>query len=74
MNSFFDINAPANPPSCANPNPTQINDPLPNVEACTCVNGFLLEGTQCIPAADCGCTFNGFYFAVSVSDRNLNCS
>ncbi|PIK56521.1 putative IgGFc-binding protein [Apostichopus japonicus] len=74
MNSFFDINAPANPPSCANPNPTQINDPLPNVEACTCVNGFLLEGTQCIPAADCGCTFNGFYFARNQVYSSNDCS
>lgn len=72
--SFFDANAPANPPTCAQPNPPPSPFPLPDVESCACDVGFLLEGTDCIPQASCGCMFNGVYFRRNEMYFSEDCS
>ncbi|XP_066575341.1 IgGFc-binding protein [Amia ocellicauda] len=35
---------------------------LPCKEGCKCDNGFLLSGDQCVPMAECGCSYGGHYY------------
>uniref|UniRef100_A0A3P9JKT8 VWFD domain-containing protein n=1 Tax=Oryzias latipes TaxID=8090 RepID=A0A3P9JKT8_ORYLA len=49
------------PPTCVNPNSTQ-NCPLPVQESCVCDTGYVLSAGECVPYAECGCRFEGFYY------------
>lgn len=40
--------------------------------ACVCPNGFLLNGTSCIPHQDCGCFYDGHVIPVSMFDISPN--
>ncbi|XP_051771674.1 alpha-tectorin-like [Ctenopharyngodon idella] len=40
-----------------------MNCPLPNQESCICDPGYILSAGECVPEANCGCTFEGFYYA-----------
>lgn len=31
------------------------------MQTCTCDEGYVLSGSQCVPAAQCGCTYEGRY-------------
>uniref|UniRef100_A0A3B3BR76 VWFD domain-containing protein n=1 Tax=Oryzias melastigma TaxID=30732 RepID=A0A3B3BR76_ORYME len=49
------------PSTCVNPNSTQ-NCPLPVQESCVCDPGYVLSAGECVPHAECGCSFEGFYY------------
>ncbi|XP_069804822.1 IgGFc-binding protein-like [Dendropsophus ebraccatus] len=36
-------------------------------EGCACNDGYILSGGQCVPIAECGCDYNGVYYAVGES-------
>lgn len=40
-----------------------MNCPLPSQESCICDPGYILSAGECVPEANCGCTFEGFYYA-----------
>nr|XP_055042506.1 alpha-tectorin-like [Misgurnus anguillicaudatus] len=48
--------------TCSNPY-APIKCPLPNQESCICDDGYILSAGKCVPETDCGCTFEGFYYA-----------
>uniref|UniRef100_A0A673IJP5 VWFD domain-containing protein n=1 Tax=Sinocyclocheilus rhinocerous TaxID=307959 RepID=A0A673IJP5_9TELE len=50
------------PATCSNPS-APINCPLPNQESCICDDGYILSTGQCVPEANCGCVFEGFYYS-----------
>uniref|UniRef100_A0A8C7X902 Alpha-tectorin n=1 Tax=Oryzias sinensis TaxID=183150 RepID=A0A8C7X902_9TELE len=60
-NSHFESQATGCPPTCVNPNSTQ-NCPLPVQESCVCDTGYVLSAGECVPYAQCGCSFEGFYY------------
>lgn len=50
------------PATCSNSSaPT--NCPLPSQESCICDPGYILSAGECVPEANCGCVFEGFYYA-----------
>ncbi|KAM9309078.1 IgGFc-binding protein [Pholidichthys leucotaenia] len=59
-NSHYEICGNACPATCSDPNAPS-NCKRPCVETCTCDKGFLLSGDKCVPAAKCGCTYEGRY-------------
>uniref|UniRef100_A0A665WKG4 Si:ch211-39f2.3 n=1 Tax=Echeneis naucrates TaxID=173247 RepID=A0A665WKG4_ECHNA len=38
-------------------------------EGCFCDEGFLRSGTTCVPVESCGCTYEGFYYNVILTDK-----
>nr|XP_055041674.1 alpha-tectorin-like [Misgurnus anguillicaudatus] len=58
-NGFYGTSCPA---TCSNPD-APMNCPLPNQDSCNCDYGYILSGGTCVPEANCGCTFEGFYYA-----------
>uniref|UniRef100_A0A3P9IAW1 VWFD domain-containing protein n=1 Tax=Oryzias latipes TaxID=8090 RepID=A0A3P9IAW1_ORYLA len=59
---FYSLNTSTGcPPTCVNPNSTQ-NCPLPVQESCVCDTGYVLSAGECVPYAECGCRFEGFYY------------
>uniref|UniRef100_A0A3B3IP88 Uncharacterized protein n=1 Tax=Oryzias latipes TaxID=8090 RepID=A0A3B3IP88_ORYLA len=60
-NSHFESQATGCPSTCVNPNSTQ-NCPLPVQESCVCDTGYVLSAGQCVPYAQCGCSFEGRYY------------
>uniref|UniRef100_A0A3B3CR74 Uncharacterized protein n=1 Tax=Oryzias melastigma TaxID=30732 RepID=A0A3B3CR74_ORYME len=60
-NSHFESQASGCPSTCVNPNSTQ-NCPLPVQESCVCDTGYVLSAGECVPHAECGCSFEGFYY------------
>uniref|UniRef100_A0A3B3TRJ8 Fc gamma binding protein n=1 Tax=Poecilia latipinna TaxID=48699 RepID=A0A3B3TRJ8_9TELE len=59
-NSHYEICGNACPATCSDPTaPSKCKRPC--VETCTCDNGFVLSGDKCVPAAKCGCTYEGHY-------------
>uniref|UniRef100_A0A673C3R4 VWFD domain-containing protein n=1 Tax=Sphaeramia orbicularis TaxID=375764 RepID=A0A673C3R4_9TELE len=60
-NSHFESQGTGCPATCVNPNSTQ-NCPLPAQESCICNSGYILSGGNCVPHAQCGCSFEGNYY------------
>ncbi|XP_058503787.1 IgGFc-binding protein-like [Solea solea] len=59
-NSHYELCGNACPVTCSDPNaPSKCKRPC--VETCTCNAGFVLSGGQCVPADQCGCTYEGRY-------------
>ncbi|KAM3596113.1 uncharacterized protein V6R79_008319 [Siganus canaliculatus] len=66
QNSHYDSCGSACPATCANPNAlTTCN--ISCVETCVCDDGFILSGNKCVPQAQCGCTYNGYYVEAGAS-------
>ncbi|XP_059388909.1 alpha-tectorin-like [Carassius carassius] len=59
--SHFESHGTGCPATCSNPS-APINCPLPNQESCFCDDGLILSAGQCVPEANCGCVFEGFYY------------
>lgn len=59
-NSHYELCGNACPATCSDPNaPSKCKRPC--VETCTCDKDFVLSGDKCVPAAKCGCTYEGRY-------------
>ncbi|XP_034029562.1 IgGFc-binding protein-like [Thalassophryne amazonica] len=59
-NSHYELCGNACPATCTDPNaPAKCIRPC--VETCTCNTGYVLSGDRCVPAAQCGCTYEGRY-------------
>ncbi|MEQ2157424.1 hypothetical protein GOODEAATRI_001703 [Goodea atripinnis] len=59
-NSHYELCGNACPATCSDPTaPSKCKRPC--VETCTCDNGFVLSGDECVPAVKCGCTYEGHY-------------
>ncbi|XP_051811549.1 IgGFc-binding protein-like [Acanthochromis polyacanthus] len=63
-NSHYEFCGSACPATCANRN-SACNSSC--VEACVCNDGFILSGSQCVPEAQCGCTYEGRYVEAETS-------
>ncbi|XP_070702064.1 IgGFc-binding protein-like [Pempheris klunzingeri] len=59
-NSHYEFCGSGCPATCANPN-TPTNCEASCVESCVCDDGLILSGTQCVPKAQCGCLYEGYY-------------
>lgn len=65
-NSHYEFCGSGCPATCANPNtPAKCNATC--VERCVCDDGFVLSGTKCVPKAQCGCTYEGYYVEAGAS-------
>ncbi|KAF3691795.1 IgGFc-binding protein Fcgamma-binding protein antigen [Channa argus] len=65
-NSHYELCGSACHATCSDPNaPSKCKRPC--VETCTCNAGFVLSGDQCVPAAQCGCTYEGRYIPAGES-------
>ncbi|KAA0724935.1 Alpha-tectorin Precursor [Triplophysa tibetana] len=60
--SHFEFNGTSCPATCTDTS-APMNCPLPNQESCICDVGYIVSAGTCVPVADCGCTFEGFYYA-----------
>ncbi|TRY83024.1 hypothetical protein DNTS_007642 [Danionella cerebrum] len=60
--SHFEPQGTGCPGTCSNPS-APMNCPLPNQESCICDPGYILSAGSCVPQANCGCTFEGFYYS-----------
>lgn len=59
-NSHYELCGNACPATCSDPKaPSKCKRPC--VETCTCNAGFVLSGSECVPEARCGCTYEGRY-------------
>uniref|UniRef100_A0A3P9H1N3 Fc fragment of IgG binding protein n=1 Tax=Oryzias latipes TaxID=8090 RepID=A0A3P9H1N3_ORYLA len=59
-NSKYELCGSACPATCSDPDaPSKCQRPC--VETCTCKEGFVLSGSECVPATKCGCTYDGRY-------------
>lgn len=59
-NSHYELCGSACPATCSDPNaPSKCKHPC--VETCTCKEGFVLSGNECVPLTKCGCTYEGRY-------------
>ncbi|MED6293032.1 hypothetical protein CHARACLAT_006660 [Characodon lateralis] len=59
-NTHYELCGNACPATCSDPTaPSKCKRPC--VETCTCDNGFVLSGDECVPAVKCGCTYEGRY-------------
>ncbi|XP_049331705.1 alpha-tectorin-like [Astyanax mexicanus] len=61
-NSHFESSGTSCPATCSNPT-APVNCPLPNQESCICDAGYVLSAGECVSQANCGCTFEGLYYA-----------
>lgn len=62
------------PASCQNPHAPEFCT-LPCYESCTCDDGYVLSGKNCVPLDDCGCTDDtGSYHPSHTNWLNKNCS
>uniref|UniRef100_A0A673K3U4 VWFD domain-containing protein n=1 Tax=Sinocyclocheilus rhinocerous TaxID=307959 RepID=A0A673K3U4_9TELE len=59
-NSHYEFCGSACPLTCMGLG-SPVNCTLPCVETCACDPGFVLSGSECIPSAQCGCSYNGHY-------------
>ncbi|XP_035380960.1 IgGFc-binding protein-like [Electrophorus electricus] len=60
--SHFETQGTSCPATCSNPSAPS-SCPLPNQESCICDAGYVLSAGECVPEANCGCTFEGLYYA-----------
>ncbi|XP_073684023.1 IgGFc-binding protein [Garra rufa] len=60
--SHFEAQGTGCPATCSNPS-APMNCPLPSQESCICDTGYILSAGECVPEANCGCIFEGFYYA-----------
>uniref|UniRef100_A0A8C1LK91 Alpha-tectorin-like n=1 Tax=Cyprinus carpio TaxID=7962 RepID=A0A8C1LK91_CYPCA len=60
--SHFESHGTGCPATCSNPF-ASVNCPMPNQESCFCDDGYILSAGQCVPEANCGCIFEGFYYS-----------
>uniref|UniRef100_A0A3B4ULI5 VWFD domain-containing protein n=1 Tax=Seriola dumerili TaxID=41447 RepID=A0A3B4ULI5_SERDU len=65
-NSHYEHCGNACPATCSDPDaPSKCKRPC--VMTCTCNAGFVWSGGQCVPAAQCGCTYEGRYIPAGES-------
>ncbi|XP_016101336.1 uncharacterized protein [Sinocyclocheilus grahami] len=62
VHSHFEPQGTGCPATCSNPS-APMNCPLPSQESCICDPGYILSAGECVPEANCGCIFEGFYYA-----------
>ncbi|XP_016381115.1 alpha-tectorin-like [Sinocyclocheilus rhinocerous] len=61
VHSHFEPQGTGCPVTCSNPS-APMNCPLPSQESCICDPGYILSAGECVPEANCGCIFEGFYY------------
>ncbi|XP_070690944.1 IgGFc-binding protein [Pempheris klunzingeri] len=66
VNSHYEFCGNACPATCSDPNVSS-KCKRPCVQTCTCNTGFVLSGSQCVPASQCGCTHEGRYIPAGES-------
>ncbi|KAI1896404.1 hypothetical protein AGOR_G00094430 [Albula goreensis] len=59
--SHFESQGTGCPATCSNPTAPS-GCPLPSQESCICDAGFVLSAGECVPTAQCGCTFEDRYY------------
>uniref|UniRef100_A0A665VVA1 Fc fragment of IgG binding protein n=1 Tax=Echeneis naucrates TaxID=173247 RepID=A0A665VVA1_ECHNA len=65
-NSHYELCGNACPATCSDLNaPSKCKRAC--VETCMCNTGFVLSGGRCVPAAECGCTYEGRYIPAGES-------
>nr|XP_019957505.1 PREDICTED: IgGFc-binding protein-like [Paralichthys olivaceus] len=72
-NSHYEFCGNACPATCENPD-AATNCKKNCVETCACDEGFLLSGTECVPKAQCGCSYKGLYIEAGDSFFTDNCT
>ncbi|PIK34070.1 putative IgGFc-binding protein [Apostichopus japonicus] len=61
-------------PSCAKPGETDYcQSNVYCIETCTCPDGFLMDGDECVPRTQCGCLLDGTQYLRQNISSNLNC-
>lgn len=50
-----------------------VDDPHSKSEGCFCRKGFVMQDDECIKEEDCGCTYNGTYYAIGAVVINEGC-
>ncbi|KAJ8038780.1 Mucin-like protein [Holothuria leucospilota] len=76
-NSTFYASGDPCPESCTSTLvPSFLNDcdSRNTVEGCQCDPGFVLEGSECVLPASCGCILDGFYAPVGLTFQTSDCS
>ncbi|KAM3613584.1 uncharacterized protein V6R79_001825 [Siganus canaliculatus] len=65
-NSHYELCGSACPATCSDPSaPSKCKRRC--LQTCTCDKGFVLSGGQCVPIAECGCTYKGRYIPAGES-------
>ncbi|KAF7665729.1 hypothetical protein LDENG_00132510 [Lucifuga dentata] len=65
-NSHYELCGNACPATCSDPKaPSKCKRSC--VETCTCNAGYVLSGSRCVPAGQCGCTYEGRYIPAGES-------
>ena len=65
-NSTYNVCSSACPTTCSDIGKQNTTCNERCIEGCECNQGFVLEGTNCVPSDTCGCLQDGFYYAVSL--------
>ncbi|KAM9434734.1 alpha-tectorin [Clarias gariepinus] len=59
---------------CGHTCTSSVNDSCACREGCFCNEGFVRSGGNCVPAHQCGCSYNGFYVQIDEQFWNEGCS
>ncbi|NXL83211.1 FCGBP protein, partial [Alectura lathami] len=60
--AHYELCGSACPPTCRGPPSPEGCASAPCTEGCFCNDGFVLSGTECVPASGCGCEHRGRYY------------
>ncbi|KAI0218719.1 IgGFc-binding protein [Lamellibrachia satsuma] len=73
VNMNYAVSASACSPTCENPNAAQTCS-LPDTENCVCSSSdMVVKDGDCVPASQCGCTYNGRHFDIGESWNSVDC-
>lgn len=62
------------PNTCADPKAAERCVAKIEVEGCFCDDGFVLDGTDCVPISECGCAVEGKYYKSGYTFVEKDCS
>ncbi|XP_069461015.1 alpha-tectorin-like isoform X2 [Ambystoma mexicanum] len=71
-NTHYELCGTICPVSCSNRRKPS-SCPSPCEEGCQCNSGFVLNGTDCIPVEQCGCTYNDSHYRPGDTWRGEDC-
>ncbi|XP_078509937.1 alpha-tectorin-like [Lissotriton helveticus] len=72
VNTHYELCGSSCPATCSNRS-IPSSCPVPCEEGCQCDHMFVLNGTDCIPVGQCGCSYNNRHYLAGETWRGMDC-